>query len=235
MEGAMSDSYDYLGRGIYSIPEAAALTGISASQIRRWVLGYGQSTASDSLKHEALFTSDFPKLENAVSISFLDLIEVLFIRSFRKHGVPWRSIRTASVKAAKLLESPHPFARRAFHTDGKDILTRVAHESKDNELSNLVRDQYEMDDLVSPALYENIDFGELDLAKRWWPIGRDHGVVLDPALNLGKPVIAAYNIPTATLARLAKSAGDIQEVANWYEIDEDSVRAAVEYETTRAA
>ena len=125
----MSDSHDYLGRGIYSIPEAAALSGVPGRQIRRWVLGYGHAPSSLSPKYAPLFAGDYPRMGKAVSISFLDLVEVLFIRSFRKHRVSWRSIRIASTKATALLESPHPFARRAFYTDGKDILSRVARSS----------------------------------------------------------------------------------------------------------
>ena len=92
-----------------------------------------------------------------------------------------------------------------------------------------------MDDLVSPALYENLDFSEMDLANRWWPLGRSKRVVLDPALNLGKPVVAAFNIPTATLSRVAKTAGSAREVAEWYEVDEATVLAAIEYENALAA
>lgn len=231
----MSESRDYLGRGIYSIPEAATLTSLPANQVRRWILGYGGIRADIPPKYAPLFAADYPRMGRSVSISFLDLVEVLFIRSFRKHGVSWGSIRVASQKAAAFLESPHPFARRAFYTDGRDILTRVAQDSGERELINLVRDQYEMDDIVSPALYENLEFGDMDFANRWWPLGRSQGVVVDPALNLGKPVVAAYNIPTATLGRMAKTAGNVRQVAEWYEVDEATVLAAIEYENAIAA
>ena len=217
----------FLGKGIFSLPEAAALTGLSSAQIRRWITGYQH--------RDAVFAADFQRLNERVSLSFLDLVEVLFVDSFRKHGVSWSSIRTAAQKAAAMLEYSHPFAKRSFYTDGKYILTRIAEASGDPELLNLVDDQYEIDTLVFPLLYENLDFGDLDIAARWWPRGREAGVFVDPHHNMGRPTVATFNIPTAVLAQLFETVKSAQEVADWYEIDTGSVMQAVEFEASLAA
>lgn len=223
----------YIGRGIYSVPEVARLTGVSSSKIRRWVRGYTLSDYHGRLP--PVIEPDYAPIENRTSLSFLDLVEVRFVDSFRRHGVSWRSIKIASRRAAALLQTNHPFAKRRFFTDGREILTRVAEDSREPELLNLVRDQYELDDIVSPLLTEELDFDDLDLARRWWPRGKQGGVVVDPARNLEKPIVERYGVPTEVLSRQYKAAGSLEAVAEWYEIDVDSVRRAVEFEAFLAA
>ncbi len=223
----------YIGKGIYSVPEVARLTGISPSKIRRWVRGY--RVVGGQEQRPPVIESDYEPIENKTALSFLDLIEVRFVDSFRRHGVSWRSIRIASRKAAALLDTAHPFAKRRFFTDGREILTRVAEESKEPELLNLVRDQYEIDAVVSPLLVGDLEFNGLDMAERWWPRGKDAGVVIDPARNLGKPIVDRYGVPTEVLSRQCETVGSIEVVAEWYEVDADTVRRAVEFENSLAA
>jgi uncharacterized protein (DUF433 family)/DNA-binding transcriptional MerR regulator len=224
---------NYIGKGIYSVPEVARLAGVSASKIRRWVRG--SEVGDNNVRRPPVIESDYPQLENKTALSFLDLVEIRFVDSFRRHGVSWKSIRTASQKAADLLDTTHPFAKRRFFTDGKEILTRVAEESMEPELLNLVRDQYELNDIVSPLLTAELDFDDLDLARRWWPRGKQAGVVLDPARNLGKPIVDRCGVPTEVLSHQYKASGSLEAVAEWYEIDVDSVRRAVEFEASLAA
>ena len=230
----VNGEFEYLGKGIYSIPEAARLTRLTSGQIRRWVRPRS-STAATSDRRPPIVAPDFEVIDSRLSLSFLDLIEVLFVKSFRSYGVSWKAIRTASQSASRLLDSNHPFAQRRFFTDGIDILTRIGEEQTERELMNLVRSQYEFDEIVAPLLYENLDFGELDLARRWWPGGRSRDIIVDPHLNLGKPVVARYNIPTSVLYQLYLSQSSSSKVADWYEIDEEAVVAAVDFEAGLAA
>jgi uncharacterized protein (DUF433 family) len=65
---------------------------------------------------------------------------------------------------------------------------------------------------------------------RWWPLGRDHRVVLDPERSFGRPIITPESVPTAILARAFQAEGSIDSVARWYEVDPRSVLDAVEFE-----
>lgn len=224
---------NYIGKGIYSVPEVARLTGVSASKIRRWVRG--REVADNSVRRPPVIESDYPQLENKTALSFLDLVEIRFVDSFRRHRVSWKSIKIASQRAAALLETTHPFAERRFITGEKEILTRVAQESMEPELLNLVRDQYELDAVVWRLLVAELDFDDLDLAQRWWPRGKQAGVAIDPARNLGKPIVDRCSVPTEVLSRQYKVSGSLEAVAEWYEIDVDSVRRAVEFEASLAA
>ena len=156
------------------------------------------------------------------------MLELRFVDAFRQHGVSWRAIRTASRRTAELLGCDHPFSMRKFLTDGKTIVARIAHEEDEPELIDLVTTQYAFDRIISPLLYEGLDFSRGDTATRWWPQAKKRSIVIDPQRNFGKPILDKYNIPTATIAATYRGNKSYKKVAQWFEIDPASVKDAVD-------
>lgn len=226
---------NYIGRGIYPIREAARLTGVPASSITRWLSGYDYNYRGAKRRQPPVFLRDFEDIEGRKALSFLDVVEVRFVGAFRKHGVSWRAIRLAATNAAELLESPHPFALHRFYTDRKNIFARIAKDTDNDELLNLVTDQYEMDRLIEPTLFEVLEFNEQDLATRWWPRGKSGAIVIDPRRNFGRPTVARCGIATRVLAESARGAESTAAIAAWYDIDERDVIEAIEFESNLAA
>ena len=231
----MSKTVDYIGQGIYSIADVSRLTGIEARKIARWVQGYEYHNRTGSGAVEPVFRPDFGAFEGKFALSFLDMVEIRFVDAFRKHGVSWRAIRIASQKAAELLDRDHPFSMRKFLTDGKTIIAKIAHEQQDVELIDLATDQYEFAKIITPYLYEGLDFSKHDTATRWWPLGRKHSVVIDPLRSFGKPILDKYNVPTSTIAASYKGNKSYSEIAKWFEIDPRSVKEAIDFERNLAA
>jgi uncharacterized protein (DUF433 family)/DNA-binding transcriptional MerR regulator len=227
--------FKYIGKGIYSISEASKLTGVSNIKILRWVYGYTYKYRNDKRKADPVITHDYEKIDNKGALSFLDLIQLLFIKQFRLYGVSLHVIRLAAERARELVNFRHPFATHKFYTDGRNILAQIAYETKEFELINLLNSQYEINDMVSPLLFGGLDFAEMQVVQRWWPNGKDEGVVVDPAKNFGKPIVEKVNIPTELLSKYVRVMGSITEVAEWYEIDPESVKAAVKFENSLVA
>lgn len=228
-----SGANKYLGRGIYSVPDAARLLQVTSRNIRRWVLGYQDYSTKAS--HPPVIVPDYEPIDSEPVLSFLDLIELRFVTAFRDYGVSLQEIRRASEIAAKLVDNQHPFATKRFYTDRKRILAEIIRDGTDLELLSLVKRQYEIRDVVLPVLHEGIDFSEFDLARRWWPMGKKAGVVVDPAKSFGRPIVSRSGVPTDVLAQAVAVQGSIHEVMLWYEVQEEDVRAAVEFENTFAA
>lgn len=221
---------NYIGKGIYSIPEIKYLTGISSYKIDRWTNGYTYYRKKQICHIDPVYCNDYEDLDQKTFLSFLDLIEILFIDSFEKHGLSLQSIRKAADCAAKLFNTTHPFAKKVFYTDGKTILAKIAEENKDPDLLDLLKKQYQIESIVSPTLYECLDFNNLDLAEKWWPLGRSSRIVIDPKRNFGKPIIDDKNIRIETILDIYRSNKNIEEISNWYNIDELSIYAAIEFE-----
>ncbi|HYO13020.1 MAG TPA: DUF433 domain-containing protein [Thermoanaerobaculia bacterium] len=211
-----------LGVGIYTVPEAARLTRVKPARIRRWL---SEDQARTSL----------PVIEGSPALSFRDLIEVRFVDSFRSHGVGWKVIRLAAERAAELLQDPHPFSTKRFRTDGSRIFAEIMANTGEELLLDLVQSQYGFTQILSPYLYEGLEFSDSDGAIRWFPLAGSRRVVIDPTIAFGQPVVHPEAVPTGILAKAVQVEGSVGRVARWYMVDPQSVRDAVEYEERLAA
>lgn len=210
----------YLGKGIYSIAYASRLTRIHEkihpAKINRWVKGYKGKNP--------ILTVDYDPINGFYSLSFLDLIELFFINAFRKHGVSLKTIKNAYTKAQKLLQSNHPFSTFKFKTDGAKILAELG----EVELMDLLTHQLVIMKIVDPFLIDVLEFDN-DIVQRWWPLGKNKQVVLDPERNFGKPIVDREGVPVEVLGRAYKAEQSIESVASWFEVSNESVKDAVEY------
>ena len=218
--------------GIYTLAQAAALTGVSRSRIRRWLRGY--RLPKRGRNYRPLWQGQLEPIENKLALGFLDLIEIKFVEAFLERGVSWDMIHKARDKAAALFPGEsHPFCTRRFMTDGRDVFVQVLNEAGQPNLLELGHSQQVFSYVIDPFLKE-LDFGNGDLLERWWPGGREHRVALDPKRNFGLPSLFDHGIPTSVLARSARR-NSVADVARWYDIDVDAVNEAVEFERRLAA
>jgi uncharacterized protein (DUF433 family) len=170
-----------------------------------------------------------------LALSFLDLVEVRFVNAFLRAGVPWKIIRLAAERARALSKSTHPFSTRRFRTDGRTIFAEAVEQSGESTLLDLVKSQYAFHQVISPTLYVGFDFGENDAVTRWWPLGKERQVVLDPLRGFGQPIVADAGISTTVLADAVESEGSIKAVAAWFDIKAAAVRDALAFEKRLAA
>jgi uncharacterized protein (DUF433 family) len=222
-----------LGVGIYIIPEASRMTGVSAGRIRRWLLGYSFPASDGTHESPPVWKPDLPEIEGALAVSFRDLMEVRFVDFFLEKGVSWKVLRLAASYAAQVVENAHPFSTFKFKTDGRRIFGDFW-ESRPKPLLDLVARQYTLPSFFDPYLYEGVEFHGNDPA-RWFPMRENRRVVIDPAIGFGQPTISPEGVPTAILARATKVERSAERVAKWYSVPVPAVQAAVEYENQLAA
>jgi uncharacterized protein (DUF433 family) len=226
---------EYFGKGIYTVSTASRILKMNPQKVRRWINGYTYQKNLEQYVSKPLVQSDFKYDQNDVIISFLDLAELLFINTFIQYGVNIRKIRQAALFASKILNTSHPFAIKKIYTDGKTIFARIAKEENDTSLIDLINKQFQLDKIVEPLLFECIDFNKYDQAEKWWPMGKGENIVLDPSRNFGQPILNSYNIRTELIFDLYKSNHSIDEIREWYEIDNDSIRSAINFEKSFVA
>lgn len=228
---ARSDSSPLIGVGLYSLPEAAAYTGIPSAQIGRWLFGYQANGKS----HNGLWQPALIGLDEK-TLTFHDLLEVRFVKAFRMHGISLQAIRVAAQHAREWFEQPYPFTCRRFQTDGRSIFATVLEETGDETLIDLVQRQYAFKQVISSSLYAGIDYDTAGEALRWFPLKRSKAVVLDPARHFGKPILTQSGIDTESIAAAFAAEGrDAKRVARLYEINVVDVEAALRFESKDAA
>jgi uncharacterized protein (DUF433 family) len=218
------------GKGIYTLATAAKILRMNPQKMRRWIKGYTYQKNMERRSYDPLFKTEYEYDPNDVVISFLDLTELLFINNFVQYGISIQKIRKAAIIASDLLETSHPFAIRKMFTDGKTIFAEIAQKENDPSLLDLINRQFQLGKIIEPLLYKCIDFNNGDHAQRWWPLGKKGSIVLDPARNMGQPILNKYNVRTELIYELYKTNHSINEISDWYELDENAIQAAISFE-----
>jgi uncharacterized protein (DUF433 family) len=197
--------------------------------IRRWLWGYRRRSADGAPAHSApLWTPQIPVIDNSKALGFRDLIEIQFVDHFRKTGLSLRSIRGIIGAATELVEASYPLSTVKFKTDGKRVLAEVL-EDQDRRLVFDLRTGQLLFSFYWDKLYDALEYSAYDELLRWWPLGKDRRVLVDPKRNFGQP-ITPEGVPTLVLMNAFRAEGLIESVASWYKVEPESVRDAVDFE-----
>lgn len=219
-----------LGVGLYTVPEAARLTGIPQARLRRWLRGYTYRSGETLVASGPVWQRQLPEIDGTLGLGFLDLMEARFIDAFRRAAVPWRVIRLCAERARELCGAEHPFATQRFRTDGRTIFAEIVDKAGEPQLLDLVKSQLAFGRVIGPSLYAGIEFSNRDVPVRWWPLGRQTAVVIDPARSFGQPIVSTAGIPTVVLADAVAAEGSVAKVARLYQLSTQSVHAALRFE-----
>ena len=224
----------YFNTGLYTISEASRLTRVSRGRIRRWLRGYHYRSRQRLYTSRPLWHGQWDPIDNVLALGFLDLIEIRFVDAFRKAGVSWAMLRRANDRAQQMFGGSHPFCTNRFVTDGREVFVELHEETGETSLLEIVRSQHVFAEIVKPFL-RDLEFDENEGFVRWWPLGKDRLVVLDPKRSFGSPIVARHGVPTEVLAKAAKASRSIAEVMHWFAVPQEEIHDAVEYEQQLAA
>ena len=223
---------------MYAAPMVGRLAGLSIGRVRRWLQGYDYTYLAGRLD-ELRAGHQEPvvrraKATDSTYASFLDLIDLLFVKKFLDHGVSLQRIRKALYEAEELIGGHH-FAQRSFFTDGRNIYLQVK-ENADALLELLSGGQW----VIAPVIMElahQIDFDmPTGFAQRWYPLGPNGLIVLDPRISFGKPTLVGRGVATANIYDLFLGEGEnVKSVCSWMNLERKEVQAAVTFERQLAA
>jgi uncharacterized protein (DUF433 family) len=223
-----------LQTGIYAVPEASRLTGVTPWRIRRWVRGYEFKVKHGRHRSPAVWNTQLDQIDRAIALGFLDLLEVRCVDAFVSAGVGWKTLRQVHEQARKMVGHAHPFCTNQFATDGGTIFLEERGKHDEVTLWDMRDLQRVFERMIRPFL-KNVEFDSCKVPQRWWPKGKTHLVALDPRRSFGQPIVFRDGVPTSVLARSVAANGSVSEVARWFEIHPSSVQEAVAFEQAIAA
>jgi len=215
-----------LGVGLYSIPEAARIVGAPIGRIRTWIS-----------PREALIARFSDPTERTVS--FLELMELHFVKMFRSEGVSLQTIRRAACAASRKFQADYPFAVRTFDTDGRTIFATLIRDESDEAvieavIEDLKRGQYVFKEILHP-FFRKLEYHGTEEVIRYWPLEPKGRIVLDPQRHFGKPIDAKTGVPTRPLYEAVKAGEEFAVVAEWFDVPLELVTSAVKFEESLAA
>jgi uncharacterized protein (DUF433 family) len=216
----------------YTAAEAGRLVGLRAQRVRRWLQGY------EYRYHPADGSTD-RRIRQAPVIrrgdtdtpyaTFLDLIDLLFVKKFLDHGISLQKLRRALDEADALIGGHH-FAQRSFFTDGRNIYLQV--KDRADALVELLSGGQWVIAPVIKQLASEIRFHEgSGFAEQWYPLGRSSRVVIDPRIAFGAPTVLERGIETANVFDLYQAEQKrVDLVCRWLDLKPAEVKDAVRFE-----
>lgn len=226
----MDNNINIIEQPLYYPAFASKLSGLTTGRIKRWLRGYNfeyKISKGEILVHsksDPIIPREPEKLPEYVS--FLELIDLLFVKEFLNQNFSLQKIRIALSQLYKITGQNH-FAQERFFTFQKRIYIDKEHKSFDL-LSGC---QGAISDFVE-QLGGRIDFHSVSgFPLRWYPIGREKLIVIDPYISFGRPTIEGTGINTETIYNMYIGENeDIDKVGFWMKLDNTKVKAAVNFE-----
>lgn len=209
-----------LGIGLYTIPDVAKILRLNRTLVRRWLSEYWGNQFSDGRKNLSSWGEGRSK-----AIHFFTLIEFYVFYQLRIQGVSGQSIVKSYEVIRNELSTPFPFANSSILTDGKKIFYTT-----DGELIiNADRSKQINFKAIIEQFCHKIDFDKDRLALRYWPLGKEKNIVVDPHHQLGQPTVKNTNILAETLYTMYIAGEKISFISALYNVTEDDVKSSIEF------
>lgn len=146
---------------------------------------------------------------------------------FSEAGIPTRKILTAHSELSHLFRTAFPFAV-------KDVIEGIRLE-KNKVFLNIGENLISLDGTKQFNLeciqlfFRKLDYDSENLAAKFWPLGKDKAILVDPKRKFGHPILNDTNIYPETIYHLYKGGESVEYIKYLYEIPENYILDAIEY------
>lgn len=211
-----------LGLGIYTASEIAQILRVPYRKVYIWMNKYWDGKLGKE------YDSNYSwKSNGSRAVSFHTFIEFYVMMRFSEAGVPPRNVLTAHSELSKMYNSAFPFALKevlkGIHSDGKQIFLKT----KKGIIELNGTRQFNLE--IIQMFFVNLDFDKDNLASRFWPLGKEKSILVDPNRRFGHPVIDGKNIEPEIIQNHFKAGDPINYIAHVYKLSEKEVSDAIEY------
>jgi uncharacterized protein (DUF433 family) len=219
-------THSKLGEGIYSVSDISFLLKLPKQKVRRWLNDFWDSRLAEKYNNTYSWGEGRDQATN-----FYTLIEFYIFYCLRELGVAQKKIFEAHEAMAKQLKTIHPFASAKVLTDGKSILyaledgtTIKADKSKQIALKQIIED-----------FCRKIEFSDNNLAEKFYPLGKNKHIVVDPHHQFGQPTVEETNVLAETIYNMHEAGETNEFLSRLYDISLKEVQAAIYLFNNRAA
>ncbi len=216
---------------MYSFSEAAHLSNVSAGTVRNWLKGY----ILRDREAEPLFN---PQEDQGSRVSFLQLIEIMVAGRLRKaEHASYGKVYKAYQNARDIYSFEYPFAHMDLSVIGDHIVHHIRGDHPTSSLQALdTPPQWTLPGLVQmSAVIDQLDY-EDQWAAKWWPVGKDVPIVIDPRYSAGTPTVAGRGVTVSIIyKRFTKGKLSVDFMMKDYELEREHVEHAIRYGEQLAA
>jgi uncharacterized protein (DUF433 family) len=202
--------------------------------LRSWVVGRWYPVAGQSKRSRPLIHLDDPQRQY---LSFINLVEAHVLAAIRRrHGVKFAKVRTALDYVKRQFKIERPLIDQTFQTDGLDLFVE-----RYGELINASQEgQRAMKEIIGVYL-RRIERDAKGLPIKLYPFTRDtqaeaaptsdpRGVVMNPAVSFGRPVIAGTGIPVSSIYERYRAGDSVADLAQDFRLEIGAIEEAIRCE-----
>ena len=222
------DAAERFARPMYSYAEADRIAGVSGGTSRRWIRGY--SYRSNGARVSAAPVTEGIEQPEEPGVSFFDLIEVAAIGRLKEIGWSLRAIRAAVGSCQAMLGLPRPLVTERFKSDGREFFVQCEDALIEVGIGRR-RGERAWTEVLDPFLQTVAYEGEF--VRRWWPIGQNRRVIVDPEYGFGLPVVAGSGVRTETIYEQVQGFVPQKRIAADFNITLEDVEHAIQFEASR--
>ena len=214
----------------YTFAEAGRLLARQPTTLRRWAVGHDRLYRGKHVHDAALIRVDGALDGSQPPLSFLNLIELRFLASWRT-TMPLPDIREALLYAGSKLGTDRPLLQLEFKRHGRELFVEY-----EGQLLSANRAGQSGWPAAARTFLDAVDYDEQEnAAYRWWPLGRDRPVLLSTSVNAGRPTTAQTGVRTVSIATRLRDGWSHTEIHQDTAATEAEIVAAAEVEGLRAA
>lgn len=220
----------------YSAKEAGRFLGMPAATLRRWFCEGGAGGP--------LFPDRARAPGEELALSFMELVEAHIARRYRELGVSAARLREVRPFLQEQIDSEYPLAARNFQFSGAYRLhdlslaqpeackadAMTVFEQHENSKSGSWRHLPGIIDAFYQLNYDPV--APRSLAYQFYPFGRDVPIVIFPPCGSGRLTVEGHNLLAEILAGQYRGGESIDDLADDYQLSEDTVRQVVQSLTT---
>jgi uncharacterized protein (DUF433 family) len=231
MVNSLEHDFERLARPLYTYAEADRLAGVPRGTSSRWVKGYQYWSEFGERIAQPSITAG-PADRTQPGVSFFDLIGIKGIAGLKRMGFSLPRIREVVRYCQDQLGVAYPLATETFKTD-RNRIYMTAGDGRLLEVLGGQRGAQAWDAVLNPFL-DTLDYHN-DFARRWWPLGRDDPVIVDPDYGFGSPVIVGSGLRTELVGE-RRDVGDPPEIIAYdFSLTPEQVASALKMEDKLAA
>lgn len=219
----MKNSTSKIGQGIYTAADASRILKVPYPKANYWFKYYAKQKFPSTTHHTYHF-----KIKDTIAVNFWTLIEMSVFYTLKEKGIRTSKIIKAHTIMSEFLATPHPFAKEEIYIDGKSLLFG----NNEQLLTADARLQSVLIQVLKPFI-RKIQFDDERMAKKFYPLGKNKSIVVNPEHQFGQPVIEGTNILTQTIFNLLQAGEPKKSIAKLFDLTINQINDTIEF--TKAA